>query len=67
MYTVFTEDGKVKHHLGLVCFVRTLSEARKHCTSPGEKIVHWSSSGYAKTTWVCQYNGRLKLVPKARR
>jgi hypothetical protein len=65
MYTVFTEDGKPKFHLGLVVFVRRLSTAREHCEI-GERIVGWSSSGSPRTTWERKPNGRLTVVPKSR-
>jgi hypothetical protein len=65
MYTVFTEDGKPKYHLGLVVFVRTLSAAREHC-EPGDTITGWSNSGYARTIWECGPDGKVRVVPKAR-
>jgi hypothetical protein len=65
MYTVFAEDGQPKMGIFGPVFVRTLSEALKH-VEPGEKIVHWTSSGGVKTTWLCQPNGKIHLVPKAR-
>jgi hypothetical protein len=67
MYTVF--DGAMKpkfNRIGLVVFVRSLSEAREHCTEVGDRIVGWSSSGSPRTTWERQLNGRITVVPKAR-
>lgn len=67
MYTVFTPSMRPKTNwAGLVIFVRTLSEARQECTQPGERIIGWASSGYARTVWECGDDGKIRVVPKER-